>query len=264
VVAIGEHDLKGRVYAHKEAVREAKVPDPPPAPGRGLYVKGRACIDAGHVAHGNVARAAAHFTAHAHAAGARGEGAVQHGNVLAGLAIVNARLVPAALDGHAIVAANVAGAKGALDGAQQSYTIAANDQIRAADSYRNIVIAYRNRAPVLLRDVAEVVEGLENTRVGGWYQGRTAIILDLQKQPGANVVDTLDRLRREMPRLQRSIPAGARIEIVNDRTGPTWFSVDASSAVPILMSMTHYDLFQGGGWATNGVPVGLTNPIQSI
>ena len=118
----------------------------------------------------------------------------------------------------AIVAANVAGAKGALDGAQQSYTIAANDQIRAADSYRNIVIAYRNRAPVLLRDVAEVVEGLENTRVGGWYQGRTAIILDLQKQPGANVVDTLDRLRREMPRLQRSIPAGARIEIVNDRT----------------------------------------------
>ncbi len=118
----------------------------------------------------------------------------------------------------AIVAANVAGAKGALDGAQQSYTIAANDQIRAADSYRNIVIAYRNRAPVLLRDVAEVVEGLENTRVGGWYQGRTAIILDLQKQPGANVVDTLDRLRREVPRLQRSIPAGARIEIVNDRT----------------------------------------------
>jgi hypothetical protein len=55
-----------------------------------------------------------------------------------------------------------------------------------------------------------------------------------------------------------------RPEIVNDRTGPTWFSVDASSAVPILMSMTHYDLFQGGGWATNGVPVGLTNPIQSI
>jgi len=55
-----------------------------------------------------------------------------------------------------------------------------------------------------------------------------------------------------------------RPEIVIDRTGPTWFSVDASSAVPFLMSMTHYDLFQGGGWATNGVPVGLTNPIQSI
>ena len=65
----------------------------------------------------------------------------------------------------AIVAANVAGAKGALDGAQQSYTIAANDQIRAADSYRNIVIAYRNRAPVLLRDVAEVVDDAENVRL---------------------------------------------------------------------------------------------------
>ncbi len=118
----------------------------------------------------------------------------------------------------AIVGANVAGAKGAIDGAQQSYTIAANDQIRAADSYRNIVIAYRNNAPVLLRDVAEVIEGLENTRVGGWYKGRTAIILDLQKQPGANVIETLDKLRAELPRIQRSIPAGAQIEIVNDRT----------------------------------------------
>ncbi len=118
----------------------------------------------------------------------------------------------------AIAAANVAGAKGAIDGAQQSYTIAANDQIGAADSYRNIVVAYRNRAPVLLRDVADVVEGLENARVGGWYRGRNAIILDVQKQPGANVVTTLDRLRQELPRIQRSIPAGAQIEIVHDRT----------------------------------------------
>ena len=71
---------------------------------------------------------------------------------------------------NAIVAANVAGPKGSLDGAHQSYTIAANDQITAADAYRNVVVTYRNGAPVLLKDVADVVDGLENNKVGGWYQ----------------------------------------------------------------------------------------------
>jgi multidrug efflux pump len=118
----------------------------------------------------------------------------------------------------AIVGANVAGAKGALDGPQQSYTIAANDQINAAEAYRNVVVAYRNNAPVMLRDVAEVIEGLENARVGGWYHGRPAVVLDVQKQPGANIIDTVDRLKRELPRLQRSLPAGATIEVVHDRT----------------------------------------------
>ena len=119
---------------------------------------------------------------------------------------------------QAIVGANVAGAKGALDGAQQSYTIAANDQIGAAEAYRNIVIAFRNNASVILRDVAEVVDGLENTRVGGWYSGKTAIILDVQKQPGANIIDTVDRMKRELPRLQRSLPAGAQLQVIHDRT----------------------------------------------
>ena len=118
----------------------------------------------------------------------------------------------------AIVGANVAGAKGALDGAQQSYTIASNDQIGAAEAYRGIVVAYRNNAPVMLRDVADVVDGLENTRVGGWYDGRTAIVLDVQKQPGANIIDAVNRLKRELPRLQRSLPAGAELVVVHDRT----------------------------------------------
>ncbi len=118
----------------------------------------------------------------------------------------------------AIVGANVAGAKGALDGAQQSYTIASNDQISAAEAYRGIVVAYRNNAPVMLRDVADVLDGLENTRVGGWFNGRTAIVLDVQKQPGANIIDTVDRLKRELPRLQRSLPAGAELVVAHDRT----------------------------------------------
>ena len=120
---------------------------------------------------------------------------------------------------NAIISANVAGPKGALDGAQQAYTIAANDQINAAEAYRTLVVAYRNNAPVQLSDVADIVEGLENTRVGGWYQGEPAVILDIQRQPGANVVETVERIKRELPRLQRSIPSGVSLAVVHDRTG---------------------------------------------
>ncbi len=118
----------------------------------------------------------------------------------------------------AIVGANVSGAKGALDGAQQSYTIAANDQLATADAYRNITVAYRNNAPVLLSDVADVVDGLENNQVGATYQGKPAIVIDVQRQPGANVIETVQRLRAELPRLQRTLPAGARLTVVTDRT----------------------------------------------
>ncbi len=114
--------------------------------------------------------------------------------------------------------ANVAGAKGSLDGAQQSYTIAANDQIAAAGAYRTVVVAYRNDAPVLLQDVADVVDGLENSRVGGWYQGEPAVIIDVQRQPGANVIDTVDRVKQELPRLSRSMAAGVKLTVVHDRT----------------------------------------------
>jgi len=118
----------------------------------------------------------------------------------------------------AIVGANVAGSKGALDGTHQSYTIAANDQIESAAGYRNVTVAYRNNAPVLLRDVATVVEDMENTRVGGWYQGQPAVIVDIRRQPGANIVETVDRLKTELPRLQETLPKGTRLRIVNDRT----------------------------------------------
>jgi multidrug efflux pump len=118
----------------------------------------------------------------------------------------------------AIVGANVAGAKGSLDGAHQSYTIAANDQIASVDAYKNIVVAYRNGAPVLLSDVADVVEGLENNKVGAWYRGKPAIVIDVQRQPGANVIETVERVRKELPGLQRAMPAAAKLTVVNDRT----------------------------------------------
>ncbi|MDH7794174.1 MULTISPECIES: efflux RND transporter permease subunit [unclassified Beijerinckia] len=118
----------------------------------------------------------------------------------------------------AITNANVAGSKGTLDGASQSWIISANDQIATAEAYRNIVVASRNNVSIVLRDVAEVVDGLENVRVGGWYNGRQAVILDVQKQPGANIIETADRITHELPRLQRLIPAGVEIAVVQDRT----------------------------------------------
>ena len=118
----------------------------------------------------------------------------------------------------AITSANVAGPKGALDGAHQSYTIATNDQIDSAEAYRSVVVAYRNGAAVLLRDVANVVDGLENSKIGGWHQGKPAVILDIQRQPGANVIQTVERIKAELPRLQRAIPQGATLTVVHDRT----------------------------------------------
>ena len=118
----------------------------------------------------------------------------------------------------AIVSANVAGPKGALDGAHQSYTIAANDQITAVSTYKDIVVAFRNGAPVKISDVADVVDGLENTKVGAWYRGEPSIVIDVQRQPGANVIETVQRIRAELPRLRRALPAGADLTIVNDRT----------------------------------------------
>src|SRR5882757_1808132 len=119
---------------------------------------------------------------------------------------------------NTISAANVAGPKGAFDGAQLSYTIATNDQIAVAEAYRSIVITYRNGAPVMLSDVADVIDGLENTKVAGWYQGVPAVIIDIQRQPGANVIETVRRVLAELPRLKRAIPVGVGLTVVSDRT----------------------------------------------
>jgi multidrug efflux pump len=127
-----------------------------------------------------------------------------------GLALEDLRL--------AITNANVAGPKGQFDGSHQSYTIAANDQISAADAYKAVVVAYRNGAPVMLSDVASVVDGLENSHVAGSYRGVPAVIVDVQRQPGANVIETVHHVRAQLPRLQQAMPAGATLTVVNDRT----------------------------------------------
>ncbi|MCF2523575.1 efflux RND transporter permease subunit [Bradyrhizobium sp. G127] len=118
----------------------------------------------------------------------------------------------------AIAGANVSGPKGSLDGAQQAYTIAANDQITAADAYRPIIIAYRNSSPVTIGDVAQIIDGLENEKTGAWYQGKPAVVIEIQRQPGANVIDVVRQIREEIPKLQKAVPAGVDLTVVSDRT----------------------------------------------
>jgi multidrug efflux pump len=118
----------------------------------------------------------------------------------------------------AIAGANVSGPKGSLDGAQQAYTIAANDQIAVAEAYKPIIIAYRNNAPVTIGDVAQIVDGLENNKTGAWYQGTPAVIIEIQRQPGANVIDVVQQIRNEIPKLQKAVPAGVDLGVVSDRT----------------------------------------------
>jgi len=125
----------------------------------------------------------------------------------------------------AIIGANVAGPKGSLNGSQQSFTISADDQLPGADAYRSVVVAYRNNAPVRLSDVAQVVDGVENAKVASWWRNKPAILIDVQRQPGANIVQTVARVHRELPRLQRAITAGITLAIVSDRTGTIQASV---------------------------------------
>ncbi|MDQ0393139.1 efflux RND transporter permease subunit [Labrys monachus] len=126
----------------------------------------------------------------------------------------------------AITSSTVAGAKGSLDGAAQSYTISANDQISEADAFANVVVAYKNGAPVRLKDLASVVEGLENSRVGAYYNGQPAVVIDIMRQPGANVISTVRSVLAALPELRRSLPADVTLEVVNDRTQTIQASID--------------------------------------
>jgi multidrug efflux pump len=119
---------------------------------------------------------------------------------------------------QAIAGANVSGPKGQLDGALQAYSIAANDQITSADAYKPIIVAYRNGAPIKIADIAQIVDGLENDKTAATFQGQPAVVLDIQRQPGANVIDVVKQIRAEIPRLQRALPAAVKVTIVSDRT----------------------------------------------
>jgi multidrug efflux pump len=118
----------------------------------------------------------------------------------------------------AITAANVKKAKGSFDGPSRSYTIDANDQLRSAAEYRAIVVTYRNGAPLYVSDVADVIEDAENVRLAAWMNDVPAVIVNIQRQPGANVIEVVDRIKRQLPQLTASLPAAVDVAVLTDRT----------------------------------------------
>ena len=118
----------------------------------------------------------------------------------------------------AISSANANGAKGNFDGPTRAYTIDANDQLLTAADYANQIISYQNGAPVRLSDVANVIAGAENTELGAWYNRTPAILLNVQRQPGANVISTVDTIKQALPDLSSGLPPGVDVKVVNDRT----------------------------------------------
>ena len=116
--------------------------------------------------------------------------------------------------------------KGNFDGPAHAYTIDANDQIASAAEYANLVVAYRNGAPVYLKNVARVVMGSQNNQLASWVNDTPAVLINIQRQPGANVIETVDRIRALLPALRASLPANVKLQIVTDRTQTIRASVD--------------------------------------
>jgi hydrophobe/amphiphile efflux-1 (HAE1) family protein len=114
--------------------------------------------------------------------------------------------------------ANVDLPKGTLNSPRQTYTLNTNDQIFKPDQYADLIVAYKNGSPVRVRDIGSVISAGENELISGWFNNRRAIILAIQRQPGANVVETVDRVKAMLPVLQASIPPAVKISVISDRT----------------------------------------------
>jgi multidrug efflux pump len=118
----------------------------------------------------------------------------------------------------ALAQANVNQAKGNLDGPRQAFTIWANDQLLTSDAYKPIVIAYKNGAPVRIMDVAKVVDGAENVKQAAWENDKPAVIVNIQRQPGANIINVVDRIQNLLPQLKATLPSSVQVSILTDRT----------------------------------------------
>ena len=126
----------------------------------------------------------------------------------------------------AIGNANANSAKGSFDGASRSYSINANDQLVSVDDYKSLIVSYKNGAPVRLNDIATVVDSAENLRLAAWADDTPAIIVNVQRQPGANVIQTVDAIKQQLPELQAALPTGLDVRILSDRTAGIRASVE--------------------------------------
>ncbi|MFL5395406.1 MAG: efflux RND transporter permease subunit, partial [Myxococcales bacterium] len=148
---------------------------------------------------------------------------------------VRVQIDPAALAGAGLtledvravlVAANVNQPKGNLDGPRLDYAIAMDDQLYKAESFRPLILAYRNGSPIRLREVGDVIDGVENSQLAGWAGRKRAIILNVQRQPGANVIQVADRVKALLPQLKATLPQGLTVSILSDRTETVRASVE--------------------------------------
>ena len=148
---------------------------------------------------------------------------------------IRIRANPRALGAHqmaledlraAIITANVNQAKGSFDGPTRASTIDANDQLKSASDYKGLIVAYRNGAPVRLADVAEILDDAENIRLAAWYNEAPAVIVNIQRQPGANVIEVVDRIKRILPLLRSSLPGSVDVTLLSDRTTTIRASVE--------------------------------------
>ncbi|MCW5578383.1 MAG: efflux RND transporter permease subunit, partial [Dokdonella sp.] len=153
----------------------------------------------------------------------------------------------------ALTQANVNAPKGSLNGSVQSFSIGTNDQLADAADYRSTIISYKNNAPVLLSDVAAVVDGVENDQLAAWANGKPAVLLDVRRQPGANIVQTVADIRAQLPQLRALLPADVKLEVFSDRTVTIRASVEDvqfTLGLTVLLVIAVIFVFLRRLWAT--------------
>jgi len=187
---------------------------------------------------------------------------------------VRLQIRPAALAGlglsledvrTAIAAATVNLPKGSLDGPRQAYDIGADDQLLTAAAYGEQIIAFKNNAPIRIKDVATPVEGVENDKLAGWYDGRPAVIIDIQRQPGANIIEVVQAIKDLLPQLREAVPPSVHLVILTDRTTTIKASIeDVEFTMLLTMALVVMVifLFLRKLWAT--VIPSVTLPVSLI
>jgi HAE1 family hydrophobic/amphiphilic exporter-1 len=161
--------------------------------------------------------------------------------------------------------ANVDLPKGTLNSPRQTYTLNTNDQLLKADEYADLVIAYRNGAPLRIRDVGRAISAPENDLIAGWFNQQRAIILAIQRQPGANVIETVDRIKTMLPVLEASIPSAIKVSVVSDRTATIRASVadvQFTLLLTVALVVMVIFLFLRNFWAT--IIPAVTVPLSLI
>ncbi len=163
----------------------------------------------------------------------------------------------------AITAANVNQAKGAFDGPYRSLTLDANDQLSSASQYQNLILAYKKGNPVRLKDIATVVEDAENIRLAAWANTEPAIILNVQRQPGANVIDTVDRIQTLLPQIRAALPPTVDLQVLTDRTSTIRASVkdvqtELLLAVALVVTVIFFFLRSASATLIPGIAVPIS------